>query len=131
MIMSALGVPREVIFKDYLLSTGYRKPLYELPKIDPVAQADNPAAMFFVKYQQSPEAAKPKPLVDGQNRSEEHTSELQSLMRISYAVFCLKKTNTERNNKQSQHKPKRTHDNDIPNSHNKRQHNTEPTQQGK
>src|SRR3546814_5085994 len=28
-------------------------------------------------------------------RSEEHTSELQSLMRISYAVFCLKKTQTE------------------------------------
>src|SRR3546814_3067030 len=29
-------------------------------------------------------------------RSEEHTSELQSLMRISYAVFCLKKNKTER-----------------------------------
>src|SRR3546814_9022098 len=29
--------------------------------------------------------------VDPQERSEEHTSELQSLMRISYAVFCLKK----------------------------------------
>src|SRR3546814_1104652 len=28
-----------------------------------------------------------------QDRSEEHTSELQSLMRISYAVFCLKKKN--------------------------------------
>src|SRR3546814_10378669 len=28
-------------------------------------------------------------------RSEEHTSELQSLMRISYAVFCLKKQNTQ------------------------------------
>src|SRR3546814_2513042 len=28
----------------------------------------------------------------GKRRSEEHTSELQSLMRISYAVFCLKKT---------------------------------------
>src|SRR3546814_1650105 len=28
------------------------------------------------------------------NKSEEHTSELQSLMRISYAVFCLKKKNT-------------------------------------
>src|SRR3546814_3241619 len=28
-------------------------------------------------------------------RSEEHTSELQSLMRISYAVFCLKKKKTE------------------------------------
>src|SRR3546814_8363366 len=31
-------------------------------------------------------------------RSEEHTSELQSLMRISYAVFCLKKTKTTDNN---------------------------------
>src|SRR3546814_8444383 len=30
-------------------------------------------------------------------RSEEHTSELQSLMRISYAVFCLKKTNKHNN----------------------------------
>src|SRR3546814_4753542 len=30
-------------------------------------------------------------LADAQVRSEEHTSELQSLMRISYAVFCLKK----------------------------------------
>src|SRR3546814_1287373 len=30
---------------------------------------------------------------DGAERSEEHTSELQSLMRISYAVFCLKKKN--------------------------------------
>src|SRR3546814_8744108 len=32
-------------------------------------------------------------------RSEEHTSELQSLMRISYAVFCLKKKNTMTNTK--------------------------------
>src|SRR3546814_1821960 len=32
-------------------------------------------------------------------RSEEHTSELQSLMRISYAVFCLKKKNTKRHKK--------------------------------
>src|SRR3546814_1265644 len=31
-------------------------------------------------------------------RSEEHTSELQSLMRISYAVFCLKKKNTHMTN---------------------------------
>src|SRR3546814_8152124 len=34
-------------------------------------------------------------------RSEEHTSELQSLMRISYAVFCLKKKNTNNNNTQN------------------------------
>src|SRR3546814_3384454 len=32
------------------------------------------------------------------NRSEEHTSELQSLMRISYAVFCLKKKKTTTHN---------------------------------
>src|SRR3546814_1047514 len=36
-----------------------------------------------------------------QGRSEEHTSELQSLMRISYAVFCLKK-------KKEKHKKNRT-----------------------
>src|SRR3546814_7906332 len=34
-------------------------------------------------------------------RSEEHTSELQSLMRISYAVFCLKKKHTKK-----KHRPK-------------------------
>src|SRR3546814_1939878 len=36
-----------------------------------------------------------RPLIPqrGDHRSEEHTSELQSLMRISYAVFCLKKKN--------------------------------------
>src|SRR3546814_3447638 len=36
-------------------------------------------------------------------RSEEHTSELQSLMRISYAVFCLKKKNTTRLQRQYMH----------------------------
>src|SRR3546814_1171884 len=35
----------------------------------------------------------------GGSRSEEHTSELQSLMRISYAVFCLKKKKKQNNNK--------------------------------
>src|SRR3546814_9051517 len=35
--------------------------------------------------------------VDFAGRSEEHTSELQSLMRISYAVFCLKKKNKKHN----------------------------------
>src|SRR3546814_6338860 len=38
-------------------------------------------------------------------RSEEHTSELQSLMRISYAVFCLKKKKTQnRSTKLTKHK---------------------------
>src|SRR3546814_2123795 len=42
-----------------------------------------------------------RPMAD---RSEEHTSELQSLMRISYAVFCLKKK------KQNKKKPRRISD---------------------
>src|SRR3546814_5283446 len=50
---------------------------------------------------------RPTPLperVGAKAKSEEHTSELQSLMRISYAVFCLKKKNTKKHNKQ-QHPP--------------------------
>src|SRR3546814_6795619 len=38
----------------------------------------------------------------GTRRSEEHTSELQSLMRISYAVFCLKKKNKNESNSTKQ-----------------------------
>src|SRR3546814_1979676 len=36
---------------------------------------------------------------EGRQRSEEHTSELQSLMRISYAVFCLKKKKKKKKTK--------------------------------
>src|SRR3546814_8311914 len=39
-------------------------------------------------------------LPGGRDRSEEHTSELQSLIRISYAVFCLKKKNQTKIKKQ-------------------------------
>src|SRR3546814_5262268 len=52
----------------------------------------------LLKYQddiariQGSEAAKILDQVRAEVRSEEHTSELQSLMRISYAVFCLTKT---------------------------------------
>src|SRR3546814_9129617 len=43
-----------------------------------------------------PSAFRPEcPRMMPRQRSEEHTSELQSLMRISYAVFCLKKKNKE------------------------------------
>src|SRR3546814_7508053 len=42
------------------------------------------------------------PARPAQTRSEEHTSELQSLMRISYAVFCLKKKNTNNTEQQIQ-----------------------------
>src|SRR3546814_1958343 len=59
----------------------------------------------------------------GGRRSEEHTSELQSLMRISYAVFCLKKkkqnakirvtTNTKFNKKQARQSHNKHHNHDT------------------
>src|SRR3546814_8043517 len=56
----------------------------------------------------------------GSGRSEEHTSELQSLMRISYAVFCLKKKKNkpEKNKKTTEHEPTQTLS--------KKQHNKTP-----
>src|SRR3546814_10183740 len=55
--------------------------------------------------------AEPRRSGDDGARSEEHTSELQSLMRISYAVFCLKKqkpTNTQEKQKTAQDTHKET-----------------------
>src|SRR3546814_6298925 len=47
-------------------------------------------------------------LEDPTLRSEEHTSELQSLMRISYAVFCLKKKTNTSTTKRRQHRQNTT-----------------------
>src|SRR3546814_6282367 len=57
-------------------------------------------------------AARPaqiKPVLAMLGRSEEHTSELQSLMRRSYAVFCLKKKNKHKRNN-NRHKQQVTND---------------------
>src|SRR3546814_9650588 len=58
---------------------------------------DSPSCLAMSEWEMAPhmahllrEAGQDVP----ENRSEEHTSELQSLMRISYAVFCLKKKKT-------------------------------------
>src|SRR3546814_10046674 len=54
--------------------------------------AQSPAGMRLARRQRSRANGTPRVgLVFTRGRSEEHTSELQSLMRISYAVFCLKK----------------------------------------
>src|SRR3546814_1139927 len=64
-----------------------------------LGEADNepsPRNRIFIdeegKVRPSIKPSKPSPVAEKRSkRSEEHTSELQSLMRISYAVFCLKK----------------------------------------
>src|SRR3546814_1038636 len=48
--------------------------------------------------------------VVGRERSEEHTSELQSLMRISYAVFCLKKKHKKQSENNTQYQSAHTSD---------------------
>src|SRR3546814_4695470 len=66
-----------------------------------------PAAAGVVQFWRSLEADRKHPLKmlrkigpGSALRSEDHTSELQSLMRISYAVFCLKKKSVHRINPQ-------------------------------
>src|SRR3546814_6337004 len=74
----------------------YARDNYGVNVTDDEAQASREA--FFELYPGFPkwhERQRRFAQVNGyvRSRSEEHTSELQSLMRISYAVFCLKKNN--------------------------------------
>src|SRR3546814_7389963 len=92
--------PYTTLFRIYL--PGDRRPLEECPpmarivtiaaaQLGPIARSDSRqevVARLIVLLEQ---AAKHGCDLVVYPRSEEHTSELQSLMRISYAVFCLKK----------------------------------------
>src|SRR3546814_2118597 len=60
-----------------------------LARVEPISGPDGPQPVTVGDIMGSIGFAAPARLA----RSEEHTSELQSLMRISYAVFCLKKKN--------------------------------------
>src|SRR3546814_2384431 len=55
--------------------------------------------LWFEQYRYDASFEKDLEAVTAEYRSEEHTSELQSLMRISYAVFCLKKQKKKNKNK--------------------------------
>jgi len=68
LVLTALGTPRDVIYADYLLSTAYRRPEWEMPKISPAVAQENPTAAFFARYQDNPGARKPTPLVDSEGR---------------------------------------------------------------
>jgi protein-tyrosine phosphatase len=69
LILTALGVPRETVVADYHRSTEYRRPMNEMPKIDPAVAASNPAAKFFAGYQKDPKASVAQPLYDGNQKS--------------------------------------------------------------
>jgi protein-tyrosine phosphatase len=58
LILSALGVPRDVIIADYHLSTAARRPAYEMAAFDPAAFPDNVAAKMFAGHK----ASTPTPL---------------------------------------------------------------------
>src|SRR3546814_1501580 len=79
--------PYTTLFRSHLISSLSRAPTFE-NSIENLAHRSTRVSKPLVDRKH---AACP-PDVD--SRSEEHTSELQSLMRISYAVFCLKKKNT-------------------------------------
>src|SRR3546814_5156319 len=104
---------------DHAAENGYGIPAFNVNNLEQVqaimeaaAETDSPVIMQasagarkyagegFLKYliQAAVESYPHIPVVmhqdHGPSRSEEHTSELQSLMRISYAVFCLQKKNT-------------------------------------
>src|SRR3546814_9939185 len=73
-----------------------RQPCLSLPRsIRPIGKDHISAVSVILAGNEPPISIYPFPAL---GRSEEHTSELQSLMRISYAVFCLKK-------KKNQHTP--------------------------
>src|SRR3546814_1939463 len=73
---------------EYFRSKRFTSRISDPPKVAPRPIAIN-AVSSAAKL--AGEASSSDPLAQALSRSEEHTSELQSLMRISYAVFCLKK----------------------------------------
>src|SRR3546814_2106826 len=81
-----------------------RDPAQDLPAVDPAAHLFRLAAGLRLRLAHQPRRRDPGRLQRRRlpppagRRSEEHTSELQSLMRISYAVFCLKQNNKTINN---------------------------------
>ena len=62
MILSALGTPRDIILQDYHLSTQYRQPGNEMPKINLEAHPNDPAAALFAKFQSDPRGNVAQPL---------------------------------------------------------------------
>src|SRR3546814_9237095 len=87
---SARTQPVQVYSKNTVANPKNRKNPSE--SVAKVSNTDDPTAGSLPKRSRSNGISTPRAA-----RSEEHTSELQSLMRISYAGFCLKKKNKKKN----------------------------------
>src|SRR3546814_8437027 len=88
---------REVIARGLPASPGAASGTVTFSADEAEAMAADGAKVLLVRVETSPEDI--HGMHAAQGRSEEHTSELQSLMRISYAVFCLKKKRKPKNMK--------------------------------
>ena len=64
LVLSALGVPRDVILADYHLSTKDRRPENEMPRIDPARYPGNVVAAYYVRAQAAGRPARTRPLYD-------------------------------------------------------------------
>src|SRR3546814_10012951 len=71
-----------------------------IPLARNISAIDNKVNLFLLG---APTARERLGTPSREKRSEEHTSELQSLMRISYAVFCLKKKRNKQTNRNYKH----------------------------
>lgn len=68
-VLSALGTPYPVIVSDYHLSATYRRPEFEMPRLDPAKFPDNPVAAMFARFQDDPRLAKPQPLKTAEGKA--------------------------------------------------------------
>src|SRR3546814_9519928 len=96
-----LGVDYDVLALDMTESESRQRALVSDPTPSSTPPAlPEPGAIARPPTNASPPTTGPASAAQptGPARSEEHTSELQSLMRISYAVFCLKKNNKQTQN---------------------------------
>src|SRR3546814_4716928 len=82
-IAAKVNITYKILFNDAVAMTGGQPHDGQLTPPDITKQVYGEGVKKIIVVTDEPD-----------KRSEEHTSELQSLMRISYAVFCLKKNNT-------------------------------------
>src|SRR3546814_7999244 len=93
-LWAAMGRLEQMIHISKTMDARLEAKALELDATDPAkAKAVRETALFYVRQRSQDLLTQMAVTVQ---RSEEHTSELQSLMRISYAVFCLKKKNKNR-----------------------------------